>query len=104
MAGKIPPEYHEEILARSIIELVYHANGVIHQYLMNFVLSVLDTKNRESYLAVLTAIAEGENTQSKIARDLKTKHGDLSKSLARLMEMGILTKNGIFFIPADICV
>lgn len=92
----------EEILVQAILDLVYHANGVIHQYLMNFMLSVLDTKYREEYLSILIAIAEGQNTQSKIARDLKTKHGDLSKSLAHLMELGLLTKNGVFYEIEDV--
>ncbi len=92
----------EGILVQAILEVVYHANGVIHQYLMNFVLSILDTKYHEEYLSILIAIAEGQNTQSRIARDLKTKHGDLSKSLARLMELGLLTKNGIFYEIEDV--
>ena len=91
----------EELLASAIIDLVYHANGIIHQYLMNFVLSVLDTKNREGYLLILTAIAEGQNTQSRIARALKSKHGDVSKGLTCLVELGLLAKNGVFYEIED---
>ncbi|MDD5428799.1 MAG: ATP-binding protein [Candidatus Omnitrophica bacterium] len=91
----------EEIVARAILDLVYHANGVIHQYLMTFMLSILDTKTRDGHLSILTAIAEGYNTQSKIARGLKSKHGDISKSLARLVELGLLSKNGIFYEIED---
>lgn len=91
----------EDILAQAILDLVYHANGVIHQYLMTFMLSMLDTKSRDSYLSILTAIAEGYNTQSKVAKGLKTKHGDISKSLARLVELGLLAKNGIFYEIED---
>ena len=92
----------EDIIAQAILDLIYHANGVIHQYLMNFVLSILDTKYRDGHLSILIAIAEGQNTQSKIARGLKTKHGDISKSLSRLMELGLLTKNGIFYEIEDV--
>ena len=92
----------EGILAQAILDIIYHANGVIHQYLMNFMLSILDTKYRESYLSILIAIAEGQNIQSKIVRGLRTKHGDIAKSLARLTELGLLTKNGIFYEIEDV--
>ncbi|MDD5136430.1 MAG: ATP-binding protein, partial [Candidatus Omnitrophica bacterium] len=91
----------EDVLTQAVLELVYHANGVIHQYLMNFVLSILDTKNRDEHLAILVAIAEGRNTQSSIARELKVKQGDASKVLARLMELGLVAKNGVFYEIGD---
>ncbi|MFA6321287.1 MAG: ATP-binding protein [Candidatus Omnitrophota bacterium] len=91
----------ENVLAQAILDLVYHANGVVHQYLMTFILSMLDTKLRDNYLSILTVIAEGYNTQSKVAKGLKTKHGDISKSLARLVELGLLAKNGIFYEIED---
>ena len=69
---------------------------------MNFILTALDTKSREDDLAILTAIAHGNNTQSIIARGLKAKQGDVSKSLARLLELGILTKNGVFYEIEDV--
>jgi len=56
---------------------------------------------RDNYLSVLTAIAAGKNTQSAIARALKAKQGDVSKSLASLLQLGILTKNGIFYEIED---
>ncbi|MDO8525870.1 MAG: helix-turn-helix domain-containing protein, partial [Candidatus Omnitrophota bacterium] len=92
----------EDILAQTILELVYHANGVIHQYLINFILTLLDTKTRENDLAILMSIADGHNTQSKIARLLKARQADASKNLARLMELGLITKNGVFYEIEDV--
>jgi hypothetical protein len=92
----------ESIVAQAILDLVYHANGVIHQYLMNFMLTVLDTKNRERDMSVLMSIAEGHNTQSKIARGLRSTHGDVSKSLSRILELGMLAKNGMFYEIEDV--
>jgi AAA+ ATPase superfamily predicted ATPase len=91
----------EAIIAQAILDLAYHANGVIHQYLMNFILTLLDTKTRDYYLSILSAISENYNTQQKIARLLKSKHGDVSKSLSRLMELGLLTKSGVFYAIED---
>jgi hypothetical protein len=90
-----------EMVAQAILELVYHANGVIHQYLMNFMLTVLD-KSRDGYLGILISIAEGHNTQSRIARVLKTKQVDISKGLAKLLELGILTRCGVFYAIEDV--
>ena len=91
----------EAILARAILDLVYDANGVIHQYLMNSILSLLDTRSRDSYLAILVSIAEGRNTQPGIARGLKAKKGEASKSLIYLTELGFLAKTGVFYEIED---
>ena len=92
----------DSILAQAILDLVYHANGVIHQYLMNSMLSILDTKSRDNYFSTLILISEGQNTQSRIARGLKSKQGDVSKNLAALVELGLLVRNGVFFEIEDV--
>ena len=92
----------EGILAQAILDLVYHANGVIHQYLMNSILSILDTKSRDSSVSTLILIAEGHNTQSRIARGLKSKQGDVSKNLSALVDLGILVKSGVFYEIEDV--
>lgn len=86
-----------EILAESILKLLYDSGGTIHQYLTSFILELLDSKLKETYLSALIAIAEGENKQADIARALKMKQSDVSKLLTRLSEQGIISKNGIFY-------
>ncbi len=87
----------DAVIGSSILELIYNANGVIHQYLLNFILDLLDTKYKDSYTAILVAIANGRNKQSEIARAVKTKQGEISKSLGRLSELGLISKNGVFY-------
>lgn len=91
----------ESVTTEAILDLVYHANGVIHQYLFNYILSLLDTKYRDSHIEIMISIACGNNTQSGIARSTRTKHGEVSKSLTRLAELGLITKSGIFYEIAD---
>lgn len=86
-----------DVIAGSILDLVYNSNGVIHQYLMNYLLDLLDTKYRESYISILVSIANLRNKQSEISRASKIKKSELSKHLLRLVELGLISKNGIFY-------
>ena len=91
-----------EVLEQAILDLVYNSNGVIHQYLLNFILDLLDTKSREEYIAVLGAIASGRNRQPDISRHLKFKNAEVAKALVRLMELGIISKSGVFHRIDDV--
>jgi len=90
------------IIADAILGLVYNANGVIHQYLLTFILDLLDSKYRDSYISILVSIAGGQNKQSEIARSLKTKQSEVSKGLVRLLELGLISKNGVFYKIDDV--
>jgi len=101
MLGKAEGEIDESVITEAILDLVYDANGVIHQYLFNYILSLLDTKYRDSHMEMMIEIARGNNVQSGIARSTRTKHGEVSKGLARLAELGLVAKNGIFYEIED---
>lgn len=85
-----------EIIKETILELLYNSSGTIHQYILNYLLELVDTKYRESYLSILVSIANGHNKQRELARILKTKQSEVSKGLGRLVELGLLSRNGIF--------
>lgn len=87
----------EDIAARAILKLVYDSGGAIHQYLTNYILELLDSKLKGSYMAALIAISHGRNKQADVARAIKMKQADTSKLLGRLMEQGIISKNGAFY-------
>ena len=87
----------KDIISKAILELIFNSGGAIHQYIFNFVLDILDTKYRELYISILVAIANGHNRQPEIGRALKIKQGELSNALGRLVELGLVSKNGIFY-------
>lgn len=87
----------EDIVAAAILDLVYHSNGVIHQYLLNYILNLLETRARDLEIAILLAIANNINKQSDISRSLKIKRSEISKRLARLADTGLISKNGVFY-------
>ena len=85
------------IITEAILKGIFDAGGVIHQYLYNFILDLLESRTRDYFLAVLVAMASGQNKQTEISRALKIKKGELSKTLSRLVELGLVSKNGIFY-------
>ena len=101
-AGKIAREnmtsyIGEDIIIQTILKLVYDSGGAIHQYLTSFILDLLDSKLRDTYMTALIAISDGKNKQADVARAIKKKQIDASKLLARLTEQGIISKNGVFY-------
>jgi len=86
----------------AILELVYNSNGTIHQYLMNYILELLDTRNRDYHIAILVAIAGGNNKHADIARLIRTTQRDVIASLSRLCEQGLVSKNGAFYAIDDV--
>ena len=81
----------------ALLKLVYDANGVIHQYLMTYVLSLLDSRQRDGQMAILISIANRERRPADIARRLRIKMGEVSKALDRLVETALISKNGLFY-------
>ncbi len=86
-----------EIVSDAILDTVYNSGGSIHQYLMNYILDLLDTKHKDLHIGILVSIAFGSNRQPDIAKALRTKSGEVSKALAYLMEKALISKNGTFY-------
>ncbi len=99
--GRMKSYVDKEDVAEAILELVYNAGGIVHQYLLNYLLELLDTKCREALLSILSSIADGHNKKAEIARGLKIRQGEIAKSLARLVELGLISKNGVFHTIDD---
>jgi len=86
-----------DIIARAMVDLVYNFDGAIHQYLTNFILELLDTRQKDIHLGILGAIANGKNRHPAIAKALKMKQGEVLKGAALLIEAGLISKNGAFY-------
>src|SRR3989338_713376 len=46
---------------------------------------------------MLFSIAKGLNKQSEMSRNLKVKKGEVQKALSALLELGLISKNGVFY-------
>ncbi|MCX5680213.1 MAG: hypothetical protein NTZ95_06140 [Candidatus Omnitrophica bacterium] len=87
----------EDVAAQAILRLVYDSGGAIHQYLTSFILDLLDSRLRDTYMSALIAISNGKNKQADVARAIKKKRVDTSKILVRLTEQGIISGSGVFY-------
>ncbi|OGW83413.1 MAG: hypothetical protein A2987_03050 [Omnitrophica bacterium RIFCSPLOWO2_01_FULL_45_10] len=87
----------KSVIVDAMLDCIYRPNGVIYQYLLNFILELLDARYRERYLAMLFSIAKGLNKQSEMSRNLKVKKGEVQKALSALLELGLISKNGVFY-------
>ncbi|MDO8536169.1 MAG: ATP-binding protein [Candidatus Omnitrophota bacterium] len=85
------------VAVQAIIDTVYNANGVIHQYLLNFILDLMDTKYKDRYLSILVSIASGKNKLSDISKNIRSKQADVSKDLMELSQLGFIQKSGVFY-------
>ena len=90
-----------EVVCQAIMDLVYSANGVIHQYLLNFILSLIDSRNKDRCISILCAIANGHNRLGAIAKTMKAKQSDISKELCALADLGLVSKSGVFYSVDD---
>lgn len=86
-----------DIVVQAVMDLIYNANGVIHQYLLNFILDLIDTKYKERYFAILVSIASGRNKLSDISKNIRSKQADVSKDLLDLSQLGFIQKSGVFY-------
>lgn len=86
-----------DVVCDTAVDLIYNANGVIHQYLLNFILDLIDTKNKDRYISLLASIASGKNRLPEISKALKSKQSEISKALGYLSELGFISKNGVFY-------
>jgi len=86
---------------QAIVELVYNSDGVIHQYINNYLLDLLDTKMRDSSVSILTAIACGSRTHADIAKNSKVRQTETAKILPGLVSAGIISKNGSYYNIED---
>ncbi len=90
-----------ESIEEAILNLVYASNGTVHQYLNSLLLELLDTKSREALLKILCSIACGSIKQRAIARDLRRSYSDVSHCLSLLIDLGLVSKNGVFYMVSD---
>lgn len=98
---KMTNSLDKDIVARAIVELVYNSDGVIHQYLTNYLFGLIDTKSRDNSMALLTSIACGARRYADIAKNSAVRQKDAADILPRLAAGGIISKNGSYYNIED---
>jgi len=92
----------EDALIEALASLVHNTNGTVNQYFTNNIMSLLEKDLRTDYLDLLIAIAAGCNKTGDMARwcGKKSPRG-LSDKIGRLIELGMVYRNGIFYEVHD---
>lgn len=88
---------NSDVIADAATDLIFNANGVMHQYLLNYILDLLDTRHKERWMAILVSIAGLRNKLADISKSVKAKQSEVTKDLAALCEVGLISKNGVFY-------
>ena len=92
----------EGIIIEALTSLIYNTSGTINQYFTNNIMSLLEKGLREEYLDILIALASGCNQLKEIAKWFNKKEArGFTGKLARLIELDMVYKNGLFYEVQD---
>ncbi|MBL7158363.1 MAG: ATP-binding protein [Candidatus Omnitrophica bacterium] len=91
-----------ETLVDAITALVYAGSGTINQYLANMTVSLLGSKEQNSALDTLAAIAYGFNKTGEMAVWLGKSKGVFLKTLIELTGLDLVSKYGLFYEINDV--
>ncbi len=91
-----------DIATEAILDLVYDSSGTIHQYLMNYILELIDAKPRDLHISILVSISGGMKRPSEIARQTRITQAGAVDALQRLSEQGLVNRSGIFYTISDV--
>jgi AAA+ ATPase superfamily predicted ATPase len=98
--GQCPAE--SDLIAEAVTDLVYSASGAISQYFANNALSLFEKRSRSDFMDIMVALACGFNKIPDMAAWFKKKnHAYFSTKLARLIELDLVWKNGVFYDVED---
>ncbi len=88
----------EDAIVEAFTASLYNTSGTISQYFANNIMRLLEKDLREPHMEVLIALAVGHNKLCDIAKYLGRKsRGGFSAKLARLIELDMVYKNGVFY-------
>ncbi|UCD55626.1 MAG: ATP-binding protein, partial [Candidatus Omnitrophota bacterium] len=92
----------ENIIIEAFTSLIYNTSGTINQYFTNNIMNLLEKNLREVYLELLIALSLGCNKLKEIAGWFNKKTGSgFAGKLARLVELDMIYKNGVFYEVQD---
>ncbi|MGB2705671.1 MAG: ATP-binding protein [Candidatus Omnitrophota bacterium] len=88
----------ENTVIEAFTASLYNTSGTINQYFTNNIMNLLERDLRQGHLDVLIALALGHNKLCDIARWFGKKNtAGFSVKLARLIELDMVYKNGVFY-------
>lgn len=90
-----------DILIRTLEKLLFHDWGVFNlRFTMRLALLTLG-RNKNDFTYLLDAVALGKNRLKDLAPHLRQQRSQVIQKCNKLIDLGILAKNGSFYIIAD---
>ncbi len=83
-------------LAQIMENLLFDASGILHQRFSNYLKRFLDSPRSQDYLAILNAIACGQNKQKELAAKLHKTKSEIESRLEFLTETDAISRNADF--------
>jgi hypothetical protein len=92
----------DEIIVDAFTGLLYTTSGTVNQYFTNAIMALLDKNVREDSLDILIALACGRSKLKEITQWFHKKNSSgFAGKLARLIELDMVYKNGVFYEVHD---
>jgi len=89
-------------IEEAFTELMHNTSGTINQYFTNTIMSLMEKDLRRDYVDLMIALSHGRDRLKDIASWFGRRNvSGFSAKLGRLMELDIVSKNGIFYDLQD---
>jgi len=88
---------HTALIQHALLETLYRKTGVLNQHFYSLLFKISEGKLLSKTIAVLIALSSENKKQNDIVRFSRLQSSDVSRILARLTEMDIITRNGALY-------
>ncbi|MDP2938878.1 MAG: ATP-binding protein [Candidatus Omnitrophota bacterium] len=90
-----------DLLAEVLAKLLFEKKGFLNQH-FNLVLKEIEQAGfKRGLTQVLLSLSNGQNKLKNISKNLSKEQGHILQKLTRLLELGIISKNGNFYYIHD---
>ncbi len=91
----------KETLTSALERLLFNEWGIFNLRFSSFLSELTSIRNKNDFAYLLEAIAIGKNKIRDISSSLRRQKSEISLRLNRLIELGIISKNGSFYAIRD---
>lgn len=95
------PRVNKELLISAIERLLFEDAGPLYHKFSSAVAQLSPARNKNDFTLILESIAIGKNRLKDLSSHLRRPRKELTQRLNRLIETGLLFKNGSFYLFSD---
>lgn len=95
------PQVNKELLIGAINRLLFEDSGPLYHKFSCALMQLSQARNKNDFASVLESVAVGKNRLKDLSSHLRRPQKELTQRLNRLIEAGLLSKNGSFYLFCD---